>query len=109
MDLGSQQRDNRAEFFWIIARVLSARGVVARVPELRVKRLLGRTKRNVRVAPQRIDANRILGGGVRSRPDGVNQVRDHGTLSDQLRRLLRDAGPFLFTGAGRRSRRLIGL
>ena len=91
--LGSKERDDRSKLRRVITRVLRARRIVAWVPQHGIKRLLGRTEGDVGVAPKRIDANRIPTGRVRSRPHSVNQVRDHGTLGDQLRGFLRHERP----------------
>jgi len=59
--------------------------IVARVPELWIKRLLGSAKGDMHVAPQRVQAGGIAAGCVRPRSQSVDQIGDDGTLGDQLR------------------------
>ena len=107
--LRPEEGDNRSKLRGVITWILQGCRIVARVPQLRIKSLLGRAEGNMGVAPQRVDADRIPAAGVRPGPHGVNQVRHDRTLRDQLRGLVRDEGPLLFAGPGRRFRRPVGL
>src|SRR5712671_2866634 len=94
-DSWPQQRDDGSKLLRVIARILQGRVTVPRIPQLRVKRPLGRAEGDMAVTPESVDSDRVLGCGVRPRQRGVDQVRNHGALANQLPRLLRHERPLL--------------
>jgi hypothetical protein len=64
----SEEGNNGAKLCRIVAWVLRAEVIVTRVPELRLKRFLGRAEGDMPVAPERVEARGASGGSVRSCP-----------------------------------------
>jgi hypothetical protein len=64
-----QQRDDRSKLLSIVARILHAQMIVARVPKLRIAPVV--LKETFYVAPERIQAGGITAGRVRPGPRGM--------------------------------------
>ena len=71
---GAKQRHDGPELRGIVARVLQCGIVIARVPQLGIEGLLGGAEGNVEVAPEGVDTDGMVSGGVRPSVDGVDQV-----------------------------------